>query len=88
MYEIAKTLDMPIYDLLRKREGYDQRGKTYKDRLEIRQSIYLSDKIELKGRKILLIDDVFTTGSTMKSSFKELEKLEPKKLKGLVIMKV
>lgn len=88
MYEIAKTLDMPIYDILRKRDGYDQKGKNFQGRMKIRQNIYINDKIELKGRKILLLDDVFTTGATLISSFQQLEKLKPKKLKGLVIMKV
>lgn len=88
MYEIAKTLDMPIYDILRKRDGFDQKGKNFQGRMKIRQNIYINDKIELKGRKILLLDDVFTTGATLISSFQQLEKLKPKKLKGLVIMKV
>lgn len=44
-----------------------------------------SKKEKIKNRRVLLIDDVCTTGNTLNECGKELRKLKPKSIQGLVI---
>jgi competence protein ComFC len=84
--EIFKTLKLPMLKILRKTKGVKQANSTSKQRKDI--SKYLTIKnIDLSGKKVLIVDDVYTTGSTMKAAIKLVEKLHPKTIKVLVISK-
>ena len=37
------------------------------------------------NKKVLIVDDVLTTGSSIKASIELLKKYKPKKMKGLVV---
>ena len=84
--EIFKTLKLPMLKILRKTKGVKQANSTSKQRKDI--SKYLTIKnTDLSGKKVLIVDDVYTTGSTMKAAIKLVEKLQPKTIKVLVISK-
>ena len=56
-----------------------QTGASQKERLEnLKGTFKLCDGIDLKNKNILLIDDVFTTGSTLDECAKTLKKAKPK----------
>lgn len=84
--EIFKILKVPMLKILRKTKGVKQANSTSKQRKDI--SKYLTIKnTDLSGKKVLIVDDVYTTGSTMKAAIKLVEKLHPKTIKVLVISK-
>lgn len=49
-------------------------------------SISHLDKLEIEGRDLLVVDDIFETGNTMLGICKELEKKHPKSIKTLVLL--
>jgi predicted amidophosphoribosyltransferase len=42
---------------------------------------------QIRDKKILIVDDVFTTGSTVKSMIRLLERYKPKKIQILLLSK-
>ena len=77
-----KTLNILI-----KTEKHKQAISTVNERREIYKSLALKDRPNLKNKKVLIVDDIYTTGSTMKSAINLIEKLNPKQIKVLVIAK-
>lgn len=47
--------------------------------------VWKDEKIALKGKKILLVDDVYTTGSTLEACSKVLRRLKPESIGALTI---
>mgnify|MGYP001460673624 CR=1 FL=1 len=85
---IAKQSGKPVVHLLnRKRVTRTQAGLSRAKRLlNLDGAISLSDNAkQYKHAKILLIDDVMTTGTTLQGCLKQLIKLSPLQLYGAVI---
>lgn len=85
----CKLVDLPCMELLIKsRETAHQTDLTREQRLEnLIDSFAVKDKWQVKGKDILIIDDVFTTGSTMSSCAKTLKKAGAAKVYGLTLAK-
>lgn len=75
----ASIIDCPIYDILKKRsEDFSQAGLTREQRLRLAAgSIGLRKEADLAGKRILLIDDVMTSGATLKRCAQALYSLTP-----------
>ena len=84
--EIFKILKLPMLKILRKTKGVKQANSTSKQRKDISKYLTIKNS-DLSGKKVLIVDDVYTTGSTMKATIKLVEKLHPKTIKVLVISK-
>lgn len=84
--EIFKILKLPMLKILRKTKGVKQANSTSKQRKDISKYLTIKNS-DLSGKKVLIVDDVYTTGSTMKAAIKLVEKLHPKTIKVLVISK-
>ena len=85
--EIFKSLNLPIKKLLVKTKKVKQADRSFNKRKEIHKYLELVERPDLSNTKILLVDDVYTTGSTMKAAVKLIEQLHPKKIKILVLSK-
>ena len=72
--EIAKPLGLPIINVLAKDEVEKQSSLSRELRLEV-------------GKHIRLLDDVYTTGSTVKACLRLLKLAKPKRLRVLVVAK-
>ena len=69
--EIGNRLGLPLEEkvLIKERETKDQIGLTREQRLANLRGAFTVDKPQLvKGKSLLLVDDIFTTGSTVSHS--------------------
>ena len=85
--EMFKFLKLKTIKLLTKTKSFKQALKNYEDRKQIEKYISLTEKPDLHNKKILIVDDVFTTGSTMRSAIKLIKELHPRCIKVLVMSK-
>ena len=85
--EVFKMLNLPMKKALIKTSHFKQAEKGAKKRQQIRKHLALSSGINLENEKVLLVDDIYTTGATLRSAINLLEKLNPKTFKVLVLAK-
>ena len=87
--EFAKLVNIPCLNLLVKtKETAEQKELSRKERLEnLIDSIAVADKWQVKGKNILVIDDIFTTGATISACAKALKKAGATKVYALTLAK-
>ena len=69
------------------KENIEQKTKNKIDRLNSQESFSLKEKIDLRKQKILLFDDIISTGASFYACLKLIRQLNPEKIEGLVIMR-
>lgn len=83
-HSLAAILGCPVQKALSRRSGdYSQAGLSKSQRLQLGNSIQLKPHQNLHDKCILLIDDVLTTGSTMKKCAQALMEDYPRNIYGL-----
>lgn len=82
--EIFKSLKLPIKKIFFKKQRIKQSDLNSHQRKEVINNLEVKSDIVLKGQNILIVDDVMTTGSTIKAMITLIEKYQPKKIKILV----
>ena len=85
--EVFKTMGLEMFPIIEKTAHFKQAEHKAKKRNEISKYLVLKDRIDLRKTKVLLVDDIYTTGSTMKAAINLVEKLDPKDIKVLVLAK-
>lgn len=85
--ETYSRLGLKELNILMKTEKHKQATSTLKQRHEVYKALAIKQNIDLRHKKVLIVDDIYTTGSTMKSAINLVEKLNPKVIKVLVIAK-
>lgn len=86
--ELSKTLEIPlILNLLSKiKRTRPQTELTEKERKESLKGAFLvKNENEVKGKKIFLIDDVYTTGATLEECAKVLKEAGAKEVWAIVV---
>ena len=84
--EIFGCLNLKMNKCIHKIKEVKQADLTTKEREQI-GSILTIDGVDLRGKRILLVDDVFTTGSTIKAMIKLVKEKGASKIKVLVMSK-
>lgn len=69
-----------------RKNDVEQKEKGRTDRYEDEGITLMIDPEKLMDKKIILFDDVFTTGNTFKSSLDCLKKIKTKTVKGLILL--
>lgn len=68
--EISKLLHIPTntHLLFRQGKNISQVHKNQEQRLDFASQFFMPENIQLKGKKLCLVDDVITTGTTLKEA--------------------
>jgi ComF family protein len=88
---LSDDLSIPIYsDIIRRRKNTSAQAQlsSLKRRKNIKNAFNIKEGLSknfLSNKKVLLVDDVCTTSSTLEECAKELYKLNPKEIWGLVL---
>ena len=85
--EVFKMMTLEVIPILEKTEHFKQASKGAKRRKEIHKYLRLNSNKSLEKTKVLIVDDIYTTGSTMKAAINLVEKLNPKEIRVLVLAK-
>lgn len=88
---IAEKFNVELLDaLIKTKETIHQAGVNQKDRMKnLLGSFAVNEKFNdfIKSKNILIVDDVFTTGSTLNECSKVVKKLKPKTIKTITFAK-
>jgi predicted amidophosphoribosyltransferase len=79
------SLHLPLLHALRKLDDVKQANLHFDDRQKIGQHLARNEGVSIAGKKILFVDDLFTTGATAKACCHLLQKGHPSRLKILVM---
>lgn len=86
--EMLKAYSLPYVLALDKISEEENKTLSASGRGNIASSIRLNSNGEsLKNRKVVIFDDVMTSGNTFLSSAREVRKANPKKIRGLILMR-
>lgn len=84
--ELSKELDVPCVNALNKIKNTDsQQGKKRKERMNNLKDAFEIADVDVKGKTILLVDDVKTTGSTLNECSKVLKRNKADKVYAVTI---
>ncbi len=91
-HELSKQSGKPVVQLLKRikrtahqsKLTHDKRAQNVKDIFNIAQK----DKNKYEGKHIVLVDDLMTTGATLRTAAKELYKLKPASISAVVACRV
>lgn len=83
--EMFSGLKLPFMSLFYKKIEYKQSDLNYFERQEVREKIGIKVDVSLENKNILLIDDLMTTGSTLKAMINLLKPYKPKRIAILVM---
>jgi len=84
---IFKPLKLPFLFLIEKAFPYKQAELNARQRTKAKTRMKLITNNKMYGKKILIIDDVYTTGSTIKGMIGLIKPLKPKKIMVMVMSK-
>ena len=85
--EVFKNLGLDILPIVVKTARHKQAENNSQKRKDIRKYLAINSGISLEKQKVLIVDDIYTTGATMKTMISLVEKLNPKVIKVLVLAK-
>lgn len=85
--EVFSTLGLEISKCLIKTKNIKQKELSFADRQKIGNIIEFDKKFDIKNKKVLLVDDIVTTGASMKAAVALMKKAGVKKIRILTIAK-
>ena len=85
--EIFSSLNLPIVRLIEKTENIKQSSLKKNERANISKYLKMSNIETVRNKKVLLVDDIHTTGSTIQACIDLVRQGQPKDIKVLVLAK-
>lgn len=83
----AEIIGRPVTDIMHRKSGdFSQAGLDFEQRLKLQSSTFdVKPNVKLHGKTVLLIDDVMTTGTTLKCCAEALRLAFPKQIYALTV---
>lgn len=84
--EMFGRVKLPMYCCIHKRSDFKQHNLNSKERSEVKNQLEI-DNVDFSNKRILIVDDVYTTGATVRSMIELIKTKNPKKIQVLVMAK-
>ena len=84
--EMFKPLGLKMCNCVHKLSDFKQSDFSAEERKQVGKKMMI-DNVNLTGKKVLIVDDVYTTGSTVKAMIEMVKSKNPKAIKVLVMSK-
>ena len=84
--KMFSSLKLPMIKCVHKTQNIKQADLSAKERENVGKILAI-DNVDLRNIKILIVDDVYTTGSTIRSMIRLVQDKQPKRIKVLVMSK-
>ena len=81
-------LNLEILPIIKKKTNYKQSDLNKDERNKVIDKLEISNLEKIHNKKVLFVDDISTTGSTLKACLTLIKKAEPKRLHFLIVAKV
>ena len=85
--EIFSGLNLPMLKIIVKTKNHKQAKSKRKERLSSKKNFEIIDGKLVTGKKILIVDDVYTTGSSVRAVIDLIKPYNPRKISVLVVAK-
>ena len=85
--EMFKILKLKSEKVLFKTKKIKQANLSFKDRKQIKNILGIANGEALRNKKVVIVDDVYTTGATISAAISLIEQYHPKKIRILVMSK-
>lgn len=85
--ELLKESNIPFQHLLDKKTNETQGGKSRQERLNTPQLFKVKENVDIKNKEILLVDDIYTTGTTIKHAKKILLQAGASKVNAFTLIR-
>ncbi|GEK35100.1 ComF family protein [Kurthia sibirica] len=85
--ELLKSANLPFEHLLEKTTTERQSDKNKQQRLQMENLFRLKPTVEIAGKRILIVDDLWTTGTTIQHATKILQQAQVKSVHYLTLIK-
>ena len=85
--EAFKSLGLDVLQIIEKTAHHKQADRGFNQRKEIGKYLVLNTNKTLEKERVLIVDDIYTTGATMNATINLIEKLNPKEIRVLVLAK-
>ncbi len=85
--EVFSSLGFKMNQCFSKTSDFKQSSLSQKERGEVASKLEIKGGESLKGKKVLIVDDIYTTGSTVKAMISKIEPYHPRDIKVLVVAK-
>lgn len=83
--EIFRPLKRPFLLLFEKKATFKQSDLHYEARQKVGDKLRVKEGEKVKGKNILIIDDIKTTGATIKAMIKLIKPFKPRKIAVLTL---
>ncbi len=86
--EMYRCLKLKYIDCIKKKYDFKQSDLSKEERMHVKDKFEIVDGSKIQGKRILIVDDIFTTGSTIRAMIDLIKPYHPRKIKVLVMAKV
>jgi competence protein ComFC len=85
--QVSRSLGIPLLSnaLVLKKQSISQMGLALLERRKNRIDAFIASEAELVDKRVLLLDDVMTSGQTLLSAIKAIQLVKPRMVSALVL---